>query len=373
MRRRGTPHVKRRQRGTAPGESRPKGACLDCCRGVATRHRIPDTTPRRQSGRAQDVLKSMSHDTKPVRQLTVPAVRAGLPMPGPVRLRIAVRGPYDVAWMLGFLGKRVIPELESVHGTCYRRLLAGANDPIEARATARTVSLAIPTELRNRARELRAAARRVFDLDADSAVIDAHLGKDRRLRAAIRRSPGLRVPGAFDGFELAVRAILGQQVSVARATALARLSGAALWRRRAGAILVPVGGLPRAANAIGNRPAGTPRRSDPAARRTRCVGRSRNLGGDASRGIAQCADRHCRYRPLDRAVHRDARRPGCRCVSGERLGDSQTARHDAGRRAARGRGLAAVSRVCSDVPVGVGRGCARSCGRRARCRRVSCW
>ena len=144
-------------------------------------------------------------------------------MPGPVRLRIAVRGPYDAAWMLGFLGRRVIPELESVHGTCYRRLLAGANDPIEARATARTVSLVVPAELRDRAGELRAAARTVFDLDADSAVIDAHLGKDRRLRAAIRRSPGLRVPGAFDGFELAVRAILGQQVSVARATALARL------------------------------------------------------------------------------------------------------------------------------------------------------
>ncbi len=149
--------------------------------------------------------------------------QAPTPKPAAVRLRIAVRGPYDAAWMLGFFAKRAIAELESVQGTCYRRVLAGTNDPIEARATARTVTLALPAALGDRAPELRRAARRVFDLDADSAVIDAHLAKDRRLRGAIARSPGLRVPGAFDGFELAVRAILGQQVSVARATALARL------------------------------------------------------------------------------------------------------------------------------------------------------
>ena len=121
------------------------------------------------------------------------------------------------------------------------------------------VSLAIPAALRDRADELRAAARKVFDLDADSAVIDAHLGKDRRLRDAIQRSPGLRVPGAFDGFELAVRAILGQQVSVARATALARLLVQRYGDDGQRAILVPVGGLPRAADAGGNRHAGTSR------------------------------------------------------------------------------------------------------------------
>jgi 3-methyladenine DNA glycosylase/8-oxoguanine DNA glycosylase len=62
--------------------------------------------------------------------------------------------------------------------------------------------------------------RRLFDLDADPQRIDADLARDRRLAPSVRARPGLRVPGAWDPFELAVRAILGQQVSVARATAL---------------------------------------------------------------------------------------------------------------------------------------------------------
>jgi len=61
----------------------------------------------------------------------------------------------------------------------------------------------------------------LFDLRASSAVIDAHLARDPVLRRSIARQPGLRVPGAVDGFELLVRAILGQQVSVAGATTLA--------------------------------------------------------------------------------------------------------------------------------------------------------
>jgi AraC family transcriptional regulator of adaptative response / DNA-3-methyladenine glycosylase II len=66
---------------------------------------------------------------------------------------------------------------------------------------------------------LAARVRRLFDLDADPGAIAAHLGRDPRLRPHLR--PGLRVPGAWDGFELAVRAVLGQQVSVAGATTLA--------------------------------------------------------------------------------------------------------------------------------------------------------
>src|SRR5262249_25245142 len=67
--------------------------------------------------------------------------------------------------------------------------------------------------------------RRLFDLDADAAAIDAHLGRDRRfarrLENDVRERPGVRVPGAWDGFEIAVRAVLGQQVSVAAATTYA--------------------------------------------------------------------------------------------------------------------------------------------------------
>jgi 3-methyladenine DNA glycosylase/8-oxoguanine DNA glycosylase len=65
-----------------------------------------------------------------------------------------------------------------------------------------------------------AAVRRLFDLDADPKPIDRHLARDPRLRPLVRARRGLRVPGAVDPFELGVRAILGQLVSVARATAL---------------------------------------------------------------------------------------------------------------------------------------------------------
>jgi 3-methyladenine DNA glycosylase/8-oxoguanine DNA glycosylase len=138
------------------------------------------------------------------------------------RMRLKIRAPYDAGWMLRFLAKRAIPELESVQEGTYVRVLDDPAGAFSVRATPRALSLAIPEPLLARAAELKRCARRIFDVDADSATIDAHLATDARLCAAVRRSPGLRVPGAFDGFELAVRAILGQQVSVARATALAR-------------------------------------------------------------------------------------------------------------------------------------------------------
>ncbi len=67
-----------------------------------------------------------------------------------------------------------------------------------------------------------AGVRRLFDLDADPKVIDRHLARDERLRPLVRAQRGLRVPGALDPFELGVRAILGQQVSVSRASARSR-------------------------------------------------------------------------------------------------------------------------------------------------------
>jgi AraC family transcriptional regulator of adaptative response / DNA-3-methyladenine glycosylase II len=70
--------------------------------------------------------------------------------------------------------------------------------------------------------------RSVFDLDANMAEIDKHLSGDARLRARVRARPGLRVPGAWDSFELAVRAVLGQQISVRAATTFAGRLVAAL-------------------------------------------------------------------------------------------------------------------------------------------------
>lgn len=68
--------------------------------------------------------------------------------------------------------------------------------------------------------QLLARVRRLFDLEADPAPIAARLGADARLRPLLARRPGLRIPGAFDGFELALRAVLGQQVTVKAATTL---------------------------------------------------------------------------------------------------------------------------------------------------------
>ncbi|MBP0588097.1 3-methyladenine DNA glycosylase 2, partial [Mycobacterium tuberculosis] len=64
--------------------------------------------------------------------------------------------------------------------------------------------------------------RRIFDLDADLRIVHATLGQDPLLARGIAQRPGLRVPGGWEGFEVAVRAVLGQQVSVAAAITLAR-------------------------------------------------------------------------------------------------------------------------------------------------------
>jgi len=137
-------------------------------------------------------------------------------------MRISVRAPYDVDWMVGFLARRAIPELESVRDTTYFRTLSEPDQSLSVRVTNRALSVSIPEAAIGLAPALKSQVARVFDVAADSAAIDAHLGRHPTLRAAVENTPGLRVPGAFDGFELAVRAILGQQVSVARATALAR-------------------------------------------------------------------------------------------------------------------------------------------------------
>ena len=75
-----------------------------------------------------------------------------------------------------------------------------------------------------------ARLRRVFDLGADPLAIAAHLAKDPTLAPLVKARPGLRVPGAWDGFELAIRAVLGQQITVVAAARLAGRMVAALWR-----------------------------------------------------------------------------------------------------------------------------------------------
>jgi len=135
------------------------------------------------------------------------------------------RAPYDWAAMLGHLAARAIPGVEHVRDGVYLRTagfgacrgwLAVAADG--GRAALRAT---ISTSLSGSLMTVVARLRRLFDLDAQPAAIAAHLSRDPRLAAHVRARPGLRVAGAFDPFEAAARAVLGQQVSLAAARTIA--------------------------------------------------------------------------------------------------------------------------------------------------------
>ena len=142
----------------------------------------------------------------------------------PLKLRLAAREPYNADWVFSYLAKRALAGVETVQGHSYRRRLDERSSAIlEVRWEDGGPVAVVPTALQGNLGDILRRVRRLFDLDADSAVIDAHLSADGLLGPRVRAAPGLRVPGAWDGFETAVRAVLGQQVSVARATRLAEM------------------------------------------------------------------------------------------------------------------------------------------------------
>lgn len=178
----------------------------------ASRYRMPPSALRRATG-------------------TAPTGQAG------ITVRLAYRPPYAWPELLTYLGGRAIPGVEAViahrtgdggdadqDGAYVRSVRIGpltgwlrvahmpSRDCIEIRIAPSLAPAMMPllSRLRNQ-----------FDVDANPAVIEAHLASHAMLGEAIRQTPGLRVPGAFDAFELAVRAVLGQQVSVAGASTLA--------------------------------------------------------------------------------------------------------------------------------------------------------
>jgi AraC family transcriptional regulator of adaptative response / DNA-3-methyladenine glycosylase II len=157
-----------------------------------------------------------------------------------VTVALGYRPPYDFDAILAHLAARAIDGVERVDGRIYRRTVAdeGALGTVEiAHAPARralTVTIRFP-DVRALPRIV-ARVRRLFDLGADVSAIGAHLARDPLLAPLVAARPGLRVPGGWDGFEIAARAVLGQQVSVEAArrlvSRLVRLCGRALPSRR---------------------------------------------------------------------------------------------------------------------------------------------
>jgi AraC family transcriptional regulator of adaptative response / DNA-3-methyladenine glycosylase II len=138
-------------------------------------------------------------------------------------VRLPYREPYDAAAMLGFLARRAVPGVETVDADGYRRSLRLPHGPatmaLQVSPGAASARLRL-TDKRDSA-AAKGLARRLLDLDADPAAITAVLGADPLLAPLVAGRPGVRVPGHVDGFELAVRAILGQQVTVTGAATLA--------------------------------------------------------------------------------------------------------------------------------------------------------
>jgi AraC family transcriptional regulator of adaptative response / DNA-3-methyladenine glycosylase II len=125
--------------------------------------------------------------------------------------------------MLSFLAARAIPGVETVSGNVYSRGIAiGAACGVISVAPADKNRVDVRVRFPDMAAlpQIIARVRRVFDLSADPDTIGGHLSQDPVLAPLVEARPGLRVPGAWDGFELAVRAIFGQQITVPAATKL---------------------------------------------------------------------------------------------------------------------------------------------------------
>lgn len=143
-------------------------------------------------------------------------------LPQTISLRLAFRKPFAAEPLMDFLAKRAIPGVESFGGSTYRRSMRLPHGDGTMEVTAADGYLNAVFALAD-LRDLTTAVsrcRHLFNLDADPVAVDEALGADPSLAPLVRRVPGRRVAGSTDGFEIAVRAIIGQQVSLTRATNL---------------------------------------------------------------------------------------------------------------------------------------------------------
>ena len=157
--------------------------------------------------------------------------RAGTATSGQIRLRLPVREPFAAAELFAFLALRAVPGIEDAGPSHYARTLRlphGHGTVHLAPAADRRGGTGFVdcTLILSDVRDLGPAVercRRLLDADCDPVAVDEHLAGDPAIGVLVRARPGLRVPGHVDGDEIAVRAVLGQQVSVVRARGLAAL------------------------------------------------------------------------------------------------------------------------------------------------------
>ena len=181
---------------------------------------------RRFNATFQDAYRMAPRDLR--RQPGTPADPAGTG--DTLSLRLGYRPPHDFAALLDFLRGRALPGVERVDADSYARVIAGSEGThgwlrISRWPGEHALRLDLHAPLASRLLDIVQRLRRMFDLDADPQAISASLSGDPTLAPLLAAHPGLRLPGGWDGFEIAVRAVLGQQVSVVAARTLAaRLS-----------------------------------------------------------------------------------------------------------------------------------------------------
>ena len=184
------------------------------------------------------------------------ASKPPLPASGPLTVRLACREPFDGDSLFTFLAARAVPGVESVDRGRYSRSLrlAKGNGVVSVETRGGLVTCTLMLDDVSDVQAAVQRTRRLLDLDSDPTRVDEHLADDPLLAPLVAKRPGLRAPGHPDGTELLVRAVLGQQVSVAGARTLASRLVAA----RGEALTNPVGSVthvfPSAATIAESRP-----------------------------------------------------------------------------------------------------------------------
>lgn len=150
---------------------------------------------------------------------------AAMPQPdGSATFELPVRAPYDWPRVLRFFAGRAVPGVEIVEDGAWRRAIdfhdASGTLAVRRHARKRCLVVQVDGPVSAHAAALAAPLARMFDTQTDPAAIAAHFARDPWLGPLVAAAPGLRVPGAWSGFELVVRAIVGQQVSVKAATTI---------------------------------------------------------------------------------------------------------------------------------------------------------